>query len=360
MLNFSEVKNKLLSDDLSETMKEAIDLIGKNKKRPLGKFSPWAWGLEPTRGCNLKCWHCTAYMLPKNKYQFMNKKTWINLWKLIKELTPYCRVEMANTGEPTLHPNILEYIKMAQQISPNSQIQITTNGTTLIKNQITYKQLFDSGINIIYVDMYAGKEKHIPLAKKSGYDFFEYYSNKACAWPSPWTFHNDPKIQFIALSEIPDNWPLQKINRGGLGTFLNNINFDKIPKDGNTLFGEKLKFDIKPVINAPKRRCNQPMKYIQVMADGNYLMCCQDSMNEAKINENVNNGINGFFKFWLGPYMQQTRKILRNKDRPNHPICSRCNIIFSRCDMKLWNKELFDYCYDGKVLTKGDAKTRLI
>ena len=156
MLNFSEVKNKLLSDDLSETMKEAIDLIGKNKKRPLGKFSPWAWGLEPTRGCNLKCWHCTAYMLPKNKYQFMNKKTWINLWKLIKELTPYCRVEMANTGEPTLHPDILEYIKMARQISPNSQIQITTNGTTLIKNQITYKQLFDSGINIIYVDMYAG------------------------------------------------------------------------------------------------------------------------------------------------------------------------------------------------------------
>jgi organic radical activating enzyme len=337
-MELNKIKKMLLRSNITEEMMRTINALGKNPKRPLGKINPWAWCLEPVRGCNLACWHCPARLLPQNKYEYMSEQTWISAWKIIKELTPYCRIEMANTGEPTLHPNILEFIKIARTISPNSQIQITTNGTTLIQNKITYKQLFDSGINIIYVDMYAPKERHIDLAKKSGYDFYKYYESSKKV-PNAWTYHNNPNIQFIALSEIPDNWPIQKIKRGGLGTFLNNIDFEKAKK-----------INIVPVINAPERRCSQPMKYVQVMASGTYLMCCQDAFNKAGILNNVNEGINGFFKFWLGRYMQSTRKILRAKNRMGHPICYKCNTIFSRCDMKFWQKETFNYWWNGKIL----------
>jgi len=40
----------------------------------------------------------------------------------------------------------------------------------------------------------------------------------------------------------------------------------------------------------------------------------------------------------------------KNKDRAGHPICSKCNIIFSRCDMKFWKKEMFDYYWNGNAL----------
>lgn len=333
------IKNSLLEKQkgLSEITVKAIKSINKNKKKPLGKFSPWAWCLEPVRGCNLACWHCPARLFPKG-YKFMSKETWINVWKIIKEVTPYCRVEMANSGEPTLHPDFLEFISIARQISPHSQIQITTNGTTLIKKKITYQQLFTAGVNIVYVDMYAPKEKHISLAEKSGYNFYEYYKKSDNNRPSAWTYHNDQKIQFIALSETPDNWPAQKINKGGLGTFLNNIDFE-----------EAKKFNIFPIIDAPIRRCNQPMKYVQVVADGTYLFCCQDVFNTAKITQNVNGGIEDFIKFWLGGYIQYTRKTLFEKNRRGHPICKNCGIIFSRCDMKLWKEDMFSVIYKNPI-----------
>ena len=50
------------------------------------------------------------------------------------------------------------------------------------------------------------------------------------------------------------------------------------------------------------------MKYVQVYEKGGYMMCCQDAFNEAKIKENVLEGVEGFIEFWLGRYMQKTRK----------------------------------------------------
>lgn len=330
-------KKKINIKHLAPGMQEAVQSMGKDMKRPLGKFNPWAWGLEPVRGCNLKCWHCPAHLLEDKKYEYMSEVVWRSLWEIIAKLTPRCRVEMANTGEPTLHPKLLEFIEIARKISPLSQIQVTTNGTMLMKGKISYDDLFQAGANVIYVDMYAPKKKHVKLAKASGYDFYKYYEAPKDV-PNAWVYHDDPSIQFIALSEIPDNWPSKKLKRGGLGTFLNNIDFKRARK-----------FGIRPVENAPFRRCSQPMKYVQVAFNGDYMMCCQDALYESKVKGNVINGSKGFKKFWLGKYMQRTRQKLYLKKRSAHPICKRCNIIFSRCDMKFWNKDMFNYYWDGRV-----------
>ena len=304
-LKMQEALSQMRTANVPLDMIQAVESLGENPKKPLGKFNPWAWGLEPVRGCNLTCWHCPARLLERNKYEYMTKDTWISIWKTIKELTPFCRVELAHTGEPTLHPDICEFISIAREISPNSQIQITTNGTTLINNKITYKELFDAGINIVYVDMYAPVEKHVELAEQTGYDFFKYYQSPKDA-PNAWAFHNDPNIQFIALSDIPDRWPQNKIKRGGLGTFLNNIDFES---------SQAKRMGIYPVRTAPERRCNQPMKYVMVSQTGDYMMCCQDAFYEADIHINVEQGVNGFIDFWFGKYMQQTRQLLREKNR---------------------------------------------
>ena len=169
----NKIQDRMLRvENINPVMKKAIETLGKDEKKPLGKFSPWAWGLEPVWGCNLTCWHCPARLLKRNKYEYMTMDTWRSIWKIISIVTPRCRVEMANTGEPTLHPDICEMISVARKISPRSQIQITTNGTTLTKGKITYKELFEAGLNIVYTDMYAGRDTHKKIAEESGYDFY--------------------------------------------------------------------------------------------------------------------------------------------------------------------------------------------
>ena len=59
------------------------------KVKPLGKLTPWVWSIEFVRGCNLKCWHCTApFMVEHGNPSFMSLETWEAMCKIINEIFP--------------------------------------------------------------------------------------------------------------------------------------------------------------------------------------------------------------------------------------------------------------------------------
>jgi len=313
---------------------EKIKLIKKIK--PLGKTTPYAWAVEPVHGCNLKCGHCSARLLEPNKYDFMTEETWCKMWEIINAVTPTCRVDLCLSGEPTLHPNLVKFLKIAREFCPQTQLQITTNGTMLIKGKVNYKELLDAGANIVYTDMYSPRESFIKLAEKSGYPFYEYY-NKPDSAPSPWTYYG-PHVKMIVLQKNPSNWPKSRIRAGLLGTWYNNLDWEAAKK-----------FNLIPVIDPPRRRCNQPFIYVPVHFDGSYLLCCQDNMGET-VGEygSIYDGIDGFKEYWYGKRIQTIRRNLREKKRKDNPQCSRCCITFSRCDYKYWTDEEVNRWWDGK------------
>ena len=269
----------------------------------------------------------------------MTKETWINTFNIIKEVSPTCRIDLCVAGEPTLHPDLLNFLKIAREISPLSQIQITTNGTMLASGKITHKQLFDSGANVVYVDMYAPKELHIRLAEESGIQYYEYYKSENRKRLSPWTYHGIPDLKLIVLQEQPANWPKSRYRAGLLGTWYNHLDWPAAEKYG-----------LKPVTQPPNRRCNQPFVYVPIHYSGQYLLCCQDNWGEtAGLFGSVNtDGTNGFKKYWFGKEMQIIRGRLRQKNRTDTSYCSRCCITFSRCDLKYWSEEQLGVYYNGQ------------
>ena len=140
-------------------------------RSPLGPWAPYLWQLEPVGGCNLKCLLALrgGGAGVSARTRFITRETWDAAMRIIAEVTPACRVEIAMSGEPTLHPDLPELIWMARKISPHSQFNLITNGTMLTKGTITYRELFEAGANMIYVDMYVPRERHIALAEASGY-----------------------------------------------------------------------------------------------------------------------------------------------------------------------------------------------
>ena len=336
-MKLNEIKEKLLQGNPSKVTTEVIETLYKNKKKPLGKLNPWAWWVEITRGCNLACPFCATRLLPKNQFSFMKKDTWVALLKVIQEVTPYSRLEFGNAGEPTLHPNFLEYLSIAKEICPNLQILTYTNGTQLINKKLTYKKLFDAGLNMIFVDMYSPFKIHKRLAEKSGYDWY-YQDEKPKEAPNIFTYQNNPDIHVIMLANNPYNWSKRKIGRGSLQTFFNDLDWEEAKKIG-----------MSPVIKAPDRRCDLPCKFININYDGTFIFCCFDYMRHT-INEfgNIKNGLEDFFKYWLGEYMQSTRKKLYNKDRNSHKYCSLCKFTSIRCDIPYWKEDRLNESWDGK------------
>jgi hypothetical protein len=317
--------------------------IADDKKLSIGRFRPWSWFIELTHGCNLACGFCAARLLGKN-IKCMSLETWKQTIDIIAEVSPICRIDMANLGEPTLNPNIFEMFRYAKQKCPTIQLLMYTNGVTLIKGEITYKQLFDSGLNMIFIDMYAPKEKHLALAKASGVQIVIEDE------PKPddiniFEYHGDPNVKAIRLSRNPGDWLPKKRRRWQ--TWLNNLDWKIADKMG-----------MKPVEVAPSRRCDQPFKYPNIYYDGAYSLCCQDGMREiAGQIGNVSDGTDGFFKYWFGEYMQGSRRMLDNKNRADHPLCSRCKMADGRCDVPMWRdrddmkgvtkNNLLDYYWDG-------------
>lgn len=342
MKEIIEIKNKMLKDkNLHHYLKKSIESMGIDENRPLGKFNPWAWWVAITRGCNLRCWHCAARLFPRGEYHHMTMETWKNLIGLIKKVSPNTRLEIGYDGEPTLNPKILDMFKYAKKEAPTIQLMMYTNGTILMKGEITYKDLFESGLNMIQVDMYSTIEKHEKLAKDSGYFYFREHE-KPDDFPGIFTYNKDNNIHAIRLSNNPSDWIGRKKKGRNISTFFNNLDWD-----------EAKKHNVYPVKRAPNRRCDLPSKFIPVCYDGDYTFCCFDFFNDVagKIG-NINNGIEEFFSFWLGEYMQDVRWKLYNKDRNSHQFCKTCAFTSIRCDIPYWKSGVLSKYWDGDKFSK--------
>jgi organic radical activating enzyme len=301
------------------------------RRKMFGKMSPYGWLLEPVRWCNLRCGHCATRLFELGKLEFMSKDVCEATFRLIDQVTPRCRIDMANAGEPTLHPHLYDLLGMARSLAPDVQIQVTTNGTKLMTGEVTYEQLFDAGANVVYVDMYAPRDHHVELAERSGFEFYEYYDKPPGA-PSNWFYHG-PLLKVIVLMKQPADWPKKKLER--LGTFFNNLDWPAAEK-----------FDLFPVTEPPERRCNQPFRYVSMSASGRYQLCCQDFMDSTKMGS-VLDGLEGFKRFWFGRDMQKVRRELKDANRRAVSECSRCRAVFSQSDL-IWERECLGDWWDGE------------
>jgi hypothetical protein len=266
----------------------------------------------------------------------MSLETWDRLTRIIQGVKPAVRVEMAMCGEPTLHEDLPTLLWMGRKTCPEAQFQITTNGTMLTSGKWTYQQLFEAGVNIMYVDMYAPREQHIEMAEASGYMWYEYLDPPPNAIPA-WSYHG-PDLKMIVLMENPSNWPKTRANMGRLGTWLNHLDWEAAAPFGLT-----------PVTEPVENACFQLVRHVAVSSHGDYLLCCQDFMHEtAGQFGSVREGMAGFYKFWFGEKMQRSRIALYDKRRRDVPECSRCSVTFSTRPGKRWPDEVLSRYWDGE------------
>lgn len=334
--NLYRIKNKLLTGDLNVSMYNLVNSMCLEKKRPLGKLNPWAWWIELVRGCNLACDFCPTRLFKPGDIKFMDKTTWISLLNVIQEVSPYSRLEIGNAGEPLLHPYLTEFFCIARETCPNLQLMTYTNGTSLINGHVTYKELFEAGLNMICVDMYDSFDDHKKLAEESGYKWY-HRDHKPDNMPSIFRYQNNKDIHIIMFSENPYNWPSLKVKLGRLHTFLNELDWRSARS-----------FGLKPVQVPPGRKCDFPWKFPSVNYDGTFVFCCLDFLRHT-VNKfgNISDGVEGFINYWLSEYMQYTRFLLSRKDRISHEFCSKCSFISPRADISYWDDNAYQQYWDG-------------
>ncbi|WP_216215540.1 radical SAM protein [Amycolatopsis aidingensis] len=107
--------------------------------------------------CNLSCRECWLYGDSSSENTWLEevKKEHISLdmWNgIVDELVahaPNPSISMMG-GEPLMHPQVLELVRQAKTRAPESQLDMSTNGTLLPR---VAEGLVDGGIDIVYVSL---------------------------------------------------------------------------------------------------------------------------------------------------------------------------------------------------------------
>ncbi len=125
---------------------------------------PYSLKPEFVRGCTMRCVFCGLRNQPwaEEKYEYISAELWGQYVEAVAVWRPRVRVEIANRGEPTVHPHFLELIRMGRAALPKAQFLVSTNGD--LSDQIGLKEFRElireaqtRGVNCFLLDCYTPK-----------------------------------------------------------------------------------------------------------------------------------------------------------------------------------------------------------
>ena len=296
---------------------------------------PYAIQIELCEGCNLRCNFCGLQGIRSKEeqgknYKFMTKETLMAvMWGIVNaEWNP--RIEFAMHGEPTMHPDYIEMIKLARGIAPFYQLMMTSNGGGLlgkpgpVGNII---RLFDAGLNVLALDDYVGvnyvpKIRTALLGQVLDYPIYDYPLDKR---GNPHQRHKVTERMLVFLEDVT-------VTSKGTHSVLTN----------HAGCGS-------PALKEPmNQRCAKPFRELSVRWDGNISHCCNDWRGTYKCG-NVND--TAIDDIWNGAAFGAAREALYAGERKAIPVCSRC-------DYKTYRNGLLPDKYGKESLPIPDDQTR--
>jgi cyclic pyranopterin phosphate synthase len=133
--------------------------------------APYVLNIFPSNACNFRCAYCVQSMNTpelKRKYEFkrdlMTSNTFARTMSQAKEFGKLKLVSFTGQGEPLLHKNIAEMVKIVKLYSIAGRVDIVTNGVLL-----TCKKsgaLIDAGLDVLRISFQGiTTEKYYSIAR---------------------------------------------------------------------------------------------------------------------------------------------------------------------------------------------------
>ena len=107
--------------------------------------------IDLTNRCNLQCPFCFANSAATGKLYEVSLEQVRQMLELLRSIKPAPAACLQYSGgEPTLHANFIECLRLAKQAG-FAQIQIATNGIRLAQSQEFCDQACEAGLNLLYL-----------------------------------------------------------------------------------------------------------------------------------------------------------------------------------------------------------------
>jgi MoaA/NifB/PqqE/SkfB family radical SAM enzyme len=269
---------------------------------------PWSAHIELTEGCNRYCTFCGIRSIRERAGQdlrFLSIETAGRIARGLASLAPGVRLEFAMHGEPTLNPHHLQILAGFRRVLPKAQLQLTTNGKTLLRDLPGgVARLFKAGVDLVVLDTYDTEREALRAAARllpqAGLKVYDFFEDEDC--PSPWGNHRGKVRAVVLMDDLAVRTGEKKQKR------ITN-------QAGNGL--------AVPTPAAPlQKMCTMPFREMAVCWNGDVVICCNDWRRQL-VAGNVAGA--SLAELWSGRRMLAARRMLFARRR-DFPPCNRCDV----------------------------------
>jgi MoaA/NifB/PqqE/SkfB family radical SAM enzyme len=286
--------------------------------------------VEVTTYCGLKCVGCVrSIMLEAGEWD--NRHIDVeNFRRLVDNLPPAALFIPQGIGEPTMHPNILDLIKIAKNAKKFDRIEINTNA--LVRSTEFYSQLFDAGLDALTVSVDSldngiinivrcGTE--LPKLEQRLREFAKSFPDKigVRVTVSKWNLHSLPEL-LEKLNELGrfHVWLQPFFNMGNGEGVLDSDQALDLMAELSQLQSRFSDITITQEPMTPSESiCTSPWRSPAIRVDGAVKPCCMIFYQEPI--EFGNAFEEPFQKIWLSPKIEEFRRSFLKK---SPKCCSRC------------------------------------
>ncbi len=274
--------------------------------------------VEITNICNLKCSFCPETNREK---KYMEIESFENILKKVKPYTNLIALHIK--GEPLLHPNLNEILKICEK--EKIKVNITTNGTLLksnVENILSSKSVRQINISVHSALKNKNMEKSLEIFLEDIFKAIDEIKNRSNIIISyrMWNLK--------ALSENADDKNMEIIKKmeekykiHDLETILGKNMFFKLEE--NVFINQDFEFkwpDINGDIISETGNCRGLTDQIGILVNGDVIPCCLDQEGDIKLGNLLNEDLEEIINSDIA---QDILKGFR-ENKLIHNLCKRC------------------------------------
>lgn len=314
-------------------------IITKNHRRilkdllPLDK--PLAVFIEPTNFCNFRCTPC-AHGQEKNRNDLKPFKHMdMELYKkMINELREWegnklSLLRLTALGEPLLHPNICEMIKIAKEADVAEKLDLFSNASLLTVD--ICERFVEYGLDAIRFSIYSVLNQRHKEVTRNDVDVYKIRDNVAMlrkirdskGATKPYIFvkmfdtYSSENNEFIDIyKDIADEIGFEKVNDATKYNDSDLIgSYYKNPKDV-----KRTRDEFQKSLNNHKA-CPRPFMALVICSCGDVVMCTHDAPRATKIGSVYEKSLN---EIWNSEELFKFRKMHLTENKHENMLCKNC------------------------------------
>ncbi len=276
--------------------------------------------MEASLGCNRDCKFCG---MTRKKSCLLKPE----LFKIILSKIPDTvkRIEFILHGEPTLNPDLLNYVEAIRDKHPQLQIAICSNGFRFLSKMYNPDYLFnlyDKGVNLLQVCLYEVEDwesfkklvtENKTRIKERGVKVKNLYSQDTALF---FSYRGNKNRELVYVKEFEGlNSGLCKQRR--FHTFGGNVPVELWGK-----YSDKYTDFSKFPLTGKGDTCTSLLKYVSIGANGDFYFCCRDASHTLLLGNIKDVDLQ---EWWVDEDKQKLRLLIKHSRRDLLAQCFLCS-----------------------------------